>query len=112
MINFSKFGLNKFRNLIGDDIEIKIESQSDMIDCACGLLDKNESENCGIFIIDGDNNMWAFLKTPNENNEPFLCFKYESYDVNYFARIDAELRLECYGIIVSDIMNNWYVIKE
>lgn len=90
--SFEPYGLNKYRNFIDPRTKLPIiEEKEELIDLCYQIIDSSTCDNCAIFIHFADDQVCVVL-----DNE-----YYYGGGIDFFAQIDAELRLCCYALLME-----------
>ena len=107
--SFEVYGLNKYKDFLEGD-ELNMDSAEDVIEWACNVLNEDPSEsNMAVFIQASNDALYAVTKEVCE--EYVDIFKYVIQDdLDYFAKLDAELNFSKYGLIMQVGKTTWRII--
>lgn len=109
--DYATYGLNRYRSLFSEvrSNKIEFEDPDDVYLFAQGVLDACSCRNSAVFMIHFDNSMSAAVINPEE--ETMDVYGIEDLNLDYFASIDADLRLCCYGLMIETLPGEWKLIK-
>lgn len=108
MYCFEPYGLNRHRNFLecgflkGDLTEILEYAADEIAESGC--------DNCGVFVQTFDDE--HILLTYSYEDGGFITMQPQEEDNDFFALMDAQLRLCCYGLIIEMRPGVWRVIDE
>jgi hypothetical protein len=110
--NFILYGLNRFRNFVkyANDEYIALYDEQEVKDFCTALLHENPCPDSAMFCVFNDGMMLAVIKIWDEGEKG----KYEymaARDMHFFSRLDAELRLCCYGLMCEITPGQWRIQK-
>ena len=108
---FAMRGLNRYRNFLSspandDPCYLQLDTKDDVYNFCNTLLQKHKCYNSAIFLVfkDGTHAMCVTNIEYNEElEEPEIIgmFVLDGSDIDAFAKLDSDLRLCCYGLMIE-----------
>lgn len=101
--SFEPYGLNKYRNFIDSRTSLPIiEDREDLIDLCYQIMENSTCDNCAIFIHYADDQVCVVLEDDY----------YYGDSIDFFAQVDAELRLCCYALLMEVAPGHFVFISD
>lgn len=120
---FAMRGLNKYRNFLssptcddcGSTGYLQFETDHDVYEFCTALIGEHGCYDSAIFMVFKDGTQRIALANPeyNEDAEEVTITGVhilQDQDINAFAKLDADLRLCCYGLIIERD-NGWEICE-
>ena len=112
--NFILYGLNRFRNFIhspaDEPMYVELQDEDEVKEFCTSALHANPCPDSAMFCVFNDGVMLAVIKIWDEDERG----QYEymaARDMHFFAEVDADFRLCCYGLICEVTPGCWKVME-
>lgn len=115
---FSAYGLNAFRNFMSaPDCDcgcggIMLDDNDEVFGFMNAMLQEHDCECSAIFAIDYDGAMYAGVLEPECEEDSIHIMGIPNTNMDFFADIDAEFRLCCYGLMIEIEPGVWKIVEE
>lgn len=114
--HFATYGLNKLRNFLspprcpdcGEPGTLCFENEQDVYEFCTDLLVEHGCDSSAIFLLFADGSQRVALYMP-EDEEDAVVSVIGSSDHYFFAEVDAECRLCCYGMMIEVEPGHWEI---